>query len=108
MERGFYTGQVRRLFNLFPKEQILLLRSNDLEHIPEISLARVTDFIGLDRFGRLDIRRENVGSDRFGTIPESDVLFLRDMYQDDVREFATLTGLDVSDWPTKNPDIAVR
>jgi hypothetical protein len=108
VERGFYAGQVRRLFKVFPKEQILLLRSNDLEHTPETSLSRVTEFIGIDSFGRLDTRRENVGSDRFGTIPESDVLFLRDIYQDDVREFASLTGLDVSDWPAMNPDIPIR
>ena len=35
VDRGFYTGQVRRLWSFFPAEQVLVLRYDDLRRDPE-------------------------------------------------------------------------
>lgn len=108
VERGFYAQQVRRLFDLFPPAQILLLDNRDLDFDAAGTMARVTDFLGLKPYEALDERRDHVGTNKFGTIPEEDVTFLRDIFREDVLEFGRLTGLTVSNWPTLNPKLPVK
>lgn len=45
--RGFYEFQLRRWFRHFPREQFLILKSEDLELDRNTTLQRVFDFIGI-------------------------------------------------------------
>lgn len=45
-DRGFYSGQLRHLLHHFPREQLLLLRSEDLSERHDETLRRVADFLG--------------------------------------------------------------
>lgn len=47
VDRGRYARQLDALFSLFPRSQVLLLRSADLLADPVATLGRVTDFLGL-------------------------------------------------------------
>lgn len=46
VERGFYGEQIARLFGLFPREQVLVLLTEDLRDRHEESLRRVWRFLG--------------------------------------------------------------
>lgn len=70
----------------------------------EGALARVTAFSGLPPFEHINLLREHVGRSDFGPVPPEDVAHLRDIFRDDVLEFSSLTGMDVSSWPTIDPD----
>ena len=57
---GRYGRQVQHLFEVFPREQVLLLRYRELKDAPTATLDRVCDFLGV-RTGELRaIPRENV------------------------------------------------
>ena len=57
---GRYGQQVRHLFEVFPRDQVLLLRYRELKDAPAATLDRVCDFLGV-RTGLLHaIPRENV------------------------------------------------
>jgi hypothetical protein len=57
---GRYGHQVRHLFEVFPREQVLLLRYRELKEAPAATLDRVCEFLGV-RTGLLPgIPRENV------------------------------------------------
>lgn len=45
--RGHYAEQLKRWFDLFPREQFLLLDFEDLTHAPQETLKRVYDFLGI-------------------------------------------------------------
>lgn len=45
--RGRYAGQLRRWFDAFGREQVLVLRSEDLLHKPDTVWQQVQDFLGL-------------------------------------------------------------
>ncbi|MFD2497992.1 sulfotransferase [Rhizorhabdus histidinilytica] len=47
VERGFYGAQVERLLALFPREQCLLLRSEELRQEPQATLGTVCRFLGV-------------------------------------------------------------
>jgi hypothetical protein len=49
LDRGFYSWQVRRLFNIFTREQCTVLLNEDLRRDHEGSLGQVFDFLEVDR-----------------------------------------------------------
>lgn len=100
VERGFYGAQLERALGLFGRDQLLLLRSEDLKREPEDVLDRVTAFLGLPPFPEPPRRRElNVAAEASAP-PEADADHLAAVYRDDLTRFAKLSGLDVSGWPT--------
>lgn len=46
--RGLYAGQLERWYERFPREQLLVVRSEDLFAHPEATLQTVFEFIGLE------------------------------------------------------------
>jgi hypothetical protein len=106
VERGFYGAQLRRALALFPREQMLLLRSEDLRADPDSVLAQVCAFLGVQEFDApVRPRQANVGQGA-GAIDPGDAAYLRGLYTDDLAVFAELSGLDVSAWLSPPPDAA--
>ena len=99
VERGLYAVQLERLLKLFPREQLLLLRSDDLSADPDAVLSRVCAFLEVAQPAAVTPRRDNVARDD-APPPEADAAYLRSLYADDVRRFARLSGLDVAGWLT--------
>ncbi len=107
VERGLYGTQVRELLRIFPREQILFLRSRDLQLDHRHVLDRVANFLGIEPFPNLPVRsdftRRNMNYPFRPT--QEDVAYLRALFRDDIMEFAALTGLLVEDWPTINSQL---
>jgi hypothetical protein len=57
---GRYGRQVQHLYEVFPREQVLLLRYRDLKDAPATTLDRVCDFLGVRTGALRAIPRENV------------------------------------------------
>lgn len=93
VERGFYGEQIERLFALFPREQVLILKANDLRDDPSGALGKVSDFLGVPRRGAVEHRDVHVGRDVGGDLDAADVEFLRGVYERDMARLKTLTGL---------------
>jgi len=95
VERGFYGEQVERLFRLFPREQVLILKSDALRADPTAVLTRVNRFLGLDAPAWIEAREVHVGREMdYGSeLTSSDAAFLRGLYARDMERLADLTGL---------------
>lgn len=100
VERGFYARQVRRLFGYFPQENILLLRSLDLKLDHQRVLGRIADFLGVQPFPALPARLDHLTVGARTTPRMEDVIYLREIFREDVIDFSHLTGLPIDDWPT--------
>ena len=92
VERGFYAEQLARLFAVFPQDQALVLRAEDLRRDPAATLDRVRRFIGLDDAPPPPAREVHVGQDiDYGAgLTADDVDWLRRIY---ARDQARLQGL---------------
>jgi len=101
IERGMYAGQVRRILALFPRHQILFLRADDFWADHRAALARVAAFLGIPPFPDTGPKHERQGENvnAAATRTEADLAYIANFVHDDVRAFASLTGLDISDWP---------
>lgn len=93
VERGFYGEQIERLFALFPREQVLILKADDLRDDPSGALERVGDFLGVPRRGAIEHRDVHVGRDVGGDLGVADVEFLRGLYERDMARLKALTSL---------------
>ena len=100
VERGFYGAQLERVFGLFEREQVLLLRSDDLKDAPAPTLARVCAFLGVDPAGvDPQPRRVFVGAEGEGELARADVEHLRAVYAEDQRRFEQLAGFSLGGTP---------
>jgi hypothetical protein len=95
VERGFYGAQLERLLRIFPREQTLFLRSDDLRAEPERILRTVCDFLNAPHFDRVDARESHVAKniDYGDEITEDDRLYLKSMFATDQLNFTQLSGL---------------
>ncbi|MER9732843.1 hypothetical protein [Mesorhizobium sp. M0217] len=108
VERGFYARQLRRLFALFPRENVLLLRSLDLLRDHQPTLDAVAGFLSIQPFLPLAPRTDQLGRRCENELRPEDVTYLREIFYDDTVEFSRLSGLSVSDWPTIDSGLAVE
>lgn len=95
VERGFYGEQIERALALFPKAQLLVLKSDELRRQPDETLARVNAFLDIPPPGRRAPRDVHVGRDMdYGAkLSEDDVALLREIYRPDQARLEALTGL---------------
>ena len=100
VERGHYGAQVLRALTLFPREQMLFLKSEDFGRSHVTTLARIALFLGIAPFPDMPRLRENARPDvTYPVWPTAaDRALMRDELTDDSALFARLTGLDINDW----------
>jgi hypothetical protein len=100
VERGYYARQVIRALSLFPRENLLFLKSEDFAYDHMASLNRITDFLRIDPFSYMPELRENARSMvAYPSVPTmADRALVQAELAQDRAAFACLTGLDVREW----------
>jgi hypothetical protein len=96
-DRGFYCGQLRRIWRYFPVEQTLILKSEELRTAPERLLASVAEFLGIESFGPVE-RREVYARDYDEPMTDEARNYLRDIFEYEIRSLERMLGWDCSDW----------
>ena len=97
VERGFYGIQFERIFSFFPREQVHIVRQVDLLRDPAKTLSCIAEFLEIPSWPEMP-QPENYYSLDDGTIPkEDDVLYLRQLYRDDMGKLFELTGISIPD-----------
>lgn len=102
--RGYYGEQLRRGFELFDRDQWLLLEFRAMLREWDSTVDRTTDHLSLPRFTeRPQLKNWYAGAEKItGTAPTAKELAdLAELYGPDLEVFAELSGLDTSDWATR-------
>lgn len=95
VERGFYGAQLERALDLFPRDQLLLLRSADLKARPDATLAVICRFLELappPAAVAPRTVRPAAAIDYPSTLRAEDVDYLRALYADDSALFCRLAA----------------
>ncbi|WP_425989066.1 sulfotransferase domain-containing protein [Brevundimonas sp. TWP2-3-2] len=92
VERGFYGAQLRRMFSLFPREQVLLLDAVDLHGKPAWILGNVCRFLDVPPLTDVGPKESHVGISVTGiqSITDEDRQYLADIYAHDQQLLANL------------------
>jgi len=97
VDRGFYSAQLERVFNLFPREQIEIVRFEDFRDRKQEALDAIFDFLGVKRIrvGR-DRDRNVVPYERAMTAEERK--YLVEVFSADIAKLEQMLGWDLRDW----------
>jgi hypothetical protein len=93
VERGFYGEQLERLYELFPRAQVLVLQASELSAAPGPVIAKVRQFLDLPPGPEPAPRRVHVARemDYGGSLTDEDAGFLRAIYATDQARLTALT-----------------
>jgi hypothetical protein len=100
LARSLYAPQLEQVFELFPREQVLVLKYEDLRANPFPVLDRIFDFIGVRSLSRLKNKKRNVGSYSRKITPEERV-YAAAIFDEDITRVEALLGWNCSDWRFK-------
>jgi hypothetical protein len=97
LDRGFYTHQLRRLFNIFGKDNCLVLLNEELRNDHENTLRRVFDFL---RVANSSIPpAANVFEQEYAAKIDNDLVArLIDIFYFDIKELEKLLQRDLAGW----------
>ncbi len=95
--RGHYPGQLRRIWELFPAQQTLILKSEEFRADAAPGLAKIATFLGIRPFPRTEPRRIlTLAYDRPMSHPAFD--YLREAFAAETDELEQMLGWDLADW----------
>lgn len=97
--RGMYANYLRRWYSAYPREQILLLKSEDLYMDPATTVNQVFEFLGLDadEVPAANYPRMHPGTYRGEMNPETRNM-LREFFRPHNEELRKFVDFDISDW----------
>jgi hypothetical protein len=104
-DRGFYTGQLRRLWTFFPFEQVLLLRYDDLRREPNATIDRVFDFLGVERLPPMPPQQAHVRP-YAARMTQREWDYLSSVFEFEIRALERMLGWDCAEWLRPPPDLA--
>jgi Sulfotransferase domain len=96
VSRGFYSGQIARFFDLFPRENCLFLKSEELLAHHSRVMRNIFVFLGVDPGVEVPFRRVYVGNG--GQPNQLLARGLRLLYRPELRRLERLTGLSFPEW----------
>jgi hypothetical protein len=99
VERGMYALQIERLLGLFPRSQVLFLRTDGLWLEPARALGKVCSFLSVPPIEWPERRYVGpVATNRTLAPTPRDIEYLAALFADDIPRTQALTGLDLQDW----------
>lgn len=97
VSRGYYARQLAALWSRFPREQVLVLLSEDLRDRAAASVGAVTEFLGLEPLARIPALSENEGAYAAAMDP-ADRARLAALFSDDMAELERMLGRSLPGW----------
>jgi hypothetical protein len=105
VERGFYAPQIERILGLFPRQQLLVMRTDTLWSEFDASMKHIQAFLEVPCIQSLE--RQYVVPLPSGPptpLANEDAEYLNSLYAEDILQTQRLTGLDLGDW-LKAPEL---
>ena len=100
LARSLYSPQLEKVFDLFPRDQVFVLKYEAFRANPFPILDRIFDFLGVRSASRLKNKKRNLGSySRKITTQERE--YAADIFDDDITNIERLLGWNCSDWRFK-------
>jgi hypothetical protein len=99
IERGCYLEQIRRMWEFFPKENVYIIRSEDLKYNPEVCLNNLADFLGISYFR--NVKSKNVHSRPYVCrMGKEEKIYLLSIFEPEIKALEKELKWDCSNWRT--------
>lgn len=97
--RGFYTEQLRRILLYFPRDQLLVIRSEEMRDMPESVLQQVWAFLGVEgiRVTPLSDEQAHIRSYAHG-LQKEEFEALRHIFEYEILQLERMLDWDCTRW----------
>jgi hypothetical protein len=102
-DRGFYSEQISRIWQFFPKQQTLFVKHDDLRNVPQQVLEEISNFLGVSRFKNVK-EKDSHSRPYTSKLSNQDYKYLSDLYVDEIQKLELMLDWDCSDWKLKRAD----
>lgn len=100
IDRGFYYEQLKRIWTYFPKDNTLILKSEDLKKNPNKILNDICDFLEIMHFKK--ISHKDVHTRKYeSTMDEKDRIHLISIYHQEIKKIERELKWNCSEWLEK-------
>jgi hypothetical protein len=97
VDRGFYSGQLERVFKFFPREQMHVVKFENFRDRKQEALDSILDFLGVKRLGNIrDKDRNVVPYERAMTNEERK--YLAEVFAAEITKLEQMLGWDLANW----------
>lgn len=97
VDRGFYLEQLRRLWFYFSRENVLVLKHEQLKSQPEPVLAEICRFLGVENFK--GVEQKDVHSRQYASpMTDRERACLQSVYEHEIHGLERALNWDCSDW----------
>ena len=97
IDRGYYSKQINNIWTYFPKDQVLILRQEDLKKDVKRTLDSISEFLGVSRFENVAPVVKHKREYNYDMLNE-DKVFLRNLFYQEIKELEVMLSWDCSDW----------
>jgi Sulfotransferase domain len=97
VDRGFYSGQLERVFKFFPPEQVKIVKFEDFRDRKQEMLDEIFEFIGVKPLRRVRDKDRNVVPYERAMRPD-ERKYLAGVFAADITKLEQMLGWDCSDW----------
>jgi hypothetical protein len=98
IDRGFYSGQLRRIFAFFRKEQVLILKYEYFKENQLEVINKILGFLEIDA-NLLNFREEQVNTTNYySEMPLKEEEYLLGIYENEIKEVELMLGWNCADW----------
>lgn len=96
VDRGFYLDQLRRIWTYFPKEQLLIISTDDLQQHAQATLDKVFSFLEVKS---IHIENKNLHQNMYITTMDArERDFLLNQYEFEIKGLERELGWDCHEW----------
>lgn len=98
VDRGFYTPQLKRVFRLFKRSQLLIIKYEDFRARQEEILIKVFNFLNVNPDGYKFRKIRAVSRQPMRNMTSQERQYLLGLYQVEIEEIEKTLNWDCSDW----------
>src|SRR5438270_4851605 len=97
VDRGFYSGQLERVFKFFPREQVHLVKFETFRDRKQETLDSIFDFLGVKRLRNIRDKDRNVVPYERAMRPD-ERKYLSEVFLAEIAKLEQMLGWDLADW----------
>ena len=97
VDRGFYSGQLERVFKFFPREQVKIVKFEDFRDRKQETLDGIFEFLGVKPLRRVRDKDRNVVPYERAMRPD-ERKYLSGVFSAEITKLEQMLGWDCSDW----------
>lgn len=97
IDRGYYTNQMKNIYNYFPKNQILILKQDDLLDNYQKTLNKVTSFLTVEKFNFQELQNVHKGQ-YINKMDDKSYKYLQNIFKEEIQNLEKMLSWDCSSW----------